>query len=94
MGVSDDAEKMKRLLAQQRRVSVDGSMIDDLVEAGTWGLAESHALHNHGHSVTVILDRSFDNPDVRVIRIACSGSPERFMDGGRDCDYWEEVPIE
>jgi hypothetical protein len=89
---SEGVDQVKEEIAAARDTS-DNDMVEDLIEAGTWGLAEAHAKKFPGHSVTVIRDKSFDNPDVEVIRVACNGSPDLFLTGIRVCEFWEEVPI-
>jgi hypothetical protein len=92
---SEDVSRTKEEYTKARleQAATDNDMVEDLIEAGTWGLAESHAMKNPGHSVVVIQDKSFDNPDQVVIRVACNGSPDLFLTGVRECEYWQEVPI-
>jgi hypothetical protein len=55
--------------------------------------AEDHALRHPGHSVTVIQDYNVgDNGEaVNILRVTCNGTVDAFINGERNCDWWNEV---
>ncbi len=54
-------------------------------------VAEDHAFLNLGHSVSVIRDR--DDAGEPILRVWCLGTPEAYINGVRNCVYFEEVRI-
>jgi hypothetical protein len=59
------------------------------------GVSEDHAIDFPGHSVTTILGLSIneDGEGIAVLRVACNGSPDAYINGERDCEWYEEIPL-
>jgi hypothetical protein len=108
--MSDETTEASTQASKQRAKDLETEVLVDLPEEHkakfiedqaanqpdeNFGLAETHAIRNPGHSVVTILslDIKEDGSAGTVLMIACNGSPDKFMNDERDCIWHTIVPI-